>query len=68
MTPKKTIKIKIKPKLDVKARELTPEEVEFRQEAEALRQKMAEKGYETETRLKPTAAQLERYRRAKNRT
>lgn len=65
-------KIKIKPKirvtpkkkLNIKARELNDEE-KFEREAETLRQKMADKGLETKTRLKPTAAQLQRWKNAK---
>ena len=74
MDPKK---IKIKPKIRVRrtAKDLgikiSPKEPDdekaFEDEVEALRQRMSEKGFETETRFKPTAAQLERWKANKKR-
>jgi len=59
ITPKK------KPELDIKARELSPEEIEFRKQADELRQKVSKRDptLTTQTRLRPTAAQLKAMKR-----
>lgn len=73
MDPKK---IKIKPKIRVRrtakdlgikvsSKEPSDDEKSFEDEAEVLRQKMSEKGFESQTRLRPTAAQLERWKKRK---
>lgn len=58
--------LKIRPKVlianlpSIKIRELSPEEIKFRKDAEELRQKVLKRdsSLETQTRLKPTAVQL----------
>jgi hypothetical protein len=65
ITIRPKIRIKPKKKLDVKARERSEADKAFEAEAEKLRQKMAEKGFETKTRMKPSVAQVARWKRAR---
>jgi len=55
-------KIRVKPKsnLSIKAKEVSPDEIEFRKKADELRGKIAKRdpSLTTTTRLKPTAVQL----------